>query len=238
MTKILEVLYQHQDEKYGDFIAKLVPTEPRESFIGVRSPEYKKILKEIKVLPAEEIEGFCKTLPHKFHEENILHICLINQLKDYDDCVAELEHFLPYITNWAVSDGLSPKVFEKNKDKIIGKIQQWIADEKPYTKRVGILLLMKYFLDDDFNQEYLEWPAAVRSEEYYVNMMTAWFFAEAMAKQWSAALPYIEKQRLDSWTHNKAIQKARESYRITPEQKEYLNSLKVKIRKSKPAADC
>lgn len=229
MTAIQEILHQFKDEKYGDFIAKLVPTEKRDAFIGVRSPCYKNILKSVYELSEAEVKDFLNSLPHKYHEENVTHICYINDIKDFDSCLAELEHFLPYITNWAVSDGLKPKVFTKNKDKIIIKIQEWIKDEKPYTKRVGILLLMKYFLDDAFIPEYLEYPAAVRSDEYYVNMMTAWFFADALVKQWDCTIPYIEKQRLDFWTHNKAIQKAIESFRITTEQKEYLRSLKVKI---------
>lgn len=229
MTRIQEILFEHQDEKYADFTAKLVPTEPRASFIGIRSPEYKSIMKQIQALPQEEIDAFCRTLPHQYHEENTLHISLINNIKDYLGCVAELERFLPYITNWAVSDGLRPAALEKNKAELIHKLPLWIADEKPYTVRVGVLLLMKFYLDEDFKPEYLEWPAAVRSNEYYVNMMLAWFFAEALAKQWDAAIGYITGQRLEPWTHNKAIQKARESYRITPEQKEYLNSLKVKV---------
>lgn len=227
MTKIQEILFEYQDEKYGDFSAKLIPTLPRESFIGVRSPDYKKIIKQINNLPSSEIQTFLKNLPHHYHEENILHIAMINKIKDYEDCVLELEHFLPYINSWAVSDGLNPPILKKNKDKIITKIEQWIKAEKPFTKRVGMLLLMKYFLDDDFKPEYLELPAQIRSEEYYVNMMTAWFFAEALVKQWDAALPYIQNKKLDSWTHNKSIQKACESFRVSPEHKEYLKSLKV-----------
>ncbi len=232
MTSIQKILFEHQDEKYGDFLAKLVPTESRESFIGIRSPEYKTILKKTAALSEEEIELFKKTLPHQYHEENVLQVCLINNMKDYEKGIEDLERFLPYITNWAVSDGLRPAVFEKNKSKLITKIPLWIKDEKPYTIRVGILLLMKFYLDEDFKSDYLEWPAAVRSEEYYVNMMTAWFFAEALVKQWDSAVEYIKGQKLAPWTHNKAIQKARESYRITKEQKEYLNSLKVKIPKN------
>lgn len=231
MTPIQTVLFEHQDQKYGDFIAKLVPTEPREAFIGIRSPEYKKILPVVRKMPEQVTAEFLKAVPHQFHEENILHICLINEMKDFDQCVTELENFFPYITNWAVSDGLNPKVFTKNKDKIITKLPLWINDEKPYAKRCGILLLMKLFLDEDFKPEYLEWPAHIRSNEYYVNMMTAWFFAEALVKQWDAAIEYIKVQKLDSWTHNKAIQKARESFRITKEQKEYLNTLKIGGRK-------
>lgn len=232
MTEIQKILFEHKDEKYGDFIAKLVPTEPRESFIGIRSPEYKTIIPAIYALSEEELKNFMNTLPHQYHEENTLHISLINGMS-YEEGVAELEHFLPYITNWAVSDGLNPKSFQKNKDQLIGKILKWIEDEKPYTKRVGILLLMKYYLDEDFKSEYLEAPAKIRSEEYYVNMMTAWFFAEALAKQWESTLPCIKENRLAPWTHNKAIQKAIESRRITPEQKEYLRTLKVKVTRVK-----
>lgn len=233
MTEIQNILCCYKDEKYGDFLAKLVPTEAREKIIGIRSPEYKKIILKTKELPETEVVNFYKTLPHQFHEENVLHVCLINNIKNYDSCVAELENFLPYITNWAVSDGLRPKIFEKNKEKLILKLPGWIKDEKPYSKRVGILLLMKFFLDEDFKTEYLEWPAEIRSEEYYVNMMIAWFFAEALVKQWDAAIEYIKNYRLDSWTHNKAIQKARESFRITAEQKEFLNTFKVKTGKKK-----
>jgi len=229
MTEIQKILYEYQDEKYGDFIAKLVPTESRDSFIGIRSPSFKKILKEVNQLSEEEINTFLNALPHQFHEENLLHISLINKIKDFDACVKELEHFQPYITNWAVSDSLKPKVFEKNKDRVILKLEEWIKNERPYTKRVGMLLMMKYFLDEDFDPAYLEWPAEIRSDEYYVNMMTGWLFAEALAKQWDSTIGFIQNQRLDAWTHNKAIQKAIESFKITPEQKEYLRNLKVKV---------
>jgi len=179
-------------------------------------------------LPQEDITAFLMDVPHQYHEENVLHIALINTTKDYEQCVAEFEHFAPYVTNWAVSDGLKPVVFGKNKEKIILKIKEWINDEKPYTKRMAMLLIMKFFLNDEFKEEYLVWAAAIRSEEYYVNMMTAWLFAEALTKQWDSAISFITEKKLDIWTHNKAIQKARESFRITPEQKEYLNTLKIK----------
>lgn len=232
MTAIQTILFDHQDEKYGDFIAKLVPTEPREKFIGVRSPEYKKIMTAVNKLSQNEIDAFLKDLPHQYHEENTLHISLINAM-DYDAAVSELEHFLPYITNWAVSDVLSPKAFEKNHDGIIQKIGEWIKDEHPYTKRCAMLLIKKYFLDEDFKPEYLEAAARIRSDEYYVNMMTAWLFADALIKQWDTAIEFIKQNRLDDWTHNKAIQKGIESFRITPEQKEYLRSLKVKTKSKK-----
>lgn len=227
MTKIQEILFHHQDKKYGDFIAKLVPTLPREKFIGIRSPEFKKIIKEVHAQAEEEIESFMNTLPHQFQEENTLQVILICEMKDYEKCLVALEQFLPYVDNWAISDGINPKVFNKNHDKIITKIPEWLEDEKPYTKRVAMLFLMKYFLTEDFKPEYLTWVAKIRSEEYYVNMMTAWLFAEALTKQWDATIEFIKTPQLDPWTHNKTIQKARESFRITAEQKEYLKSLKI-----------
>ena len=228
MTKIQKILFEYQDSKYGDFSAKLVPTLPRECFIGVRSPSYKKIIRELASLPQGEVEKFMGELPHKYHEENCLHIALINKIKDYDECLSQLEQFLPYINSWAVSDGLNPPVLKKNKGNLLPKIKFWIKDEKQFTKRVGMLLLMKYYLDDDFKPEYLELPAKIRSDEYYVNMMTAWLFAEALVKQWDSTLPFIQNKKLDPWTHNKAIQKACESFRVSIEQKEYLKSLKMK----------
>lgn len=233
MTQIQKILFSYQDEKYGDFMAKLVPTESRNSFIGVRSPSFKKIIPSVLALPESEIKEFLGTVPHQFHEENLLHISLINKTNDYDECLAELTHFLPYITNWAVSDGLNPQVFSKNKEKIIENIKLWIKDEKPYTQRVAMLLIMKYFLNEDFKTDYLELAAEIRSEDYYVNMMIAWLFAEALAKQWDSTLPFIKNHKLDSWSHNKAIQKAIESFKITAEQKDYLRTLKVKIPRKK-----
>lgn len=226
--EILEIIYQHQDEKYGDFLAKLVPTLPREKFIGVRSPEYKRILKEINEQCPEKIGSFMDQLPHKFHEENILQVCIINQIKDFDTAREKLENFLPYVDNWAVSDGVGSKVFDKNKNLLIPYIEKWINDEKPYTKRVAMLLIKKYFLQDSFKPEYLEWAASIRSEEYYVNMMIAWLFADALIYQWDYAISFLTDHKMDVWTHNKAIQKAIESFRITDEQKQYLRSLKVK----------
>lgn len=228
MTKIQGILYRHQDEKYGDFIDKLVPTLPREKFIGIRSPEFKKIIKEVHAQAEDEIEPFMNTLPHQFQEENTLHVILICKIKDYEKCLDALEKFLPYVDNWAISDGINPDVFNKNHDKIITKIPQWLQDEKPYTKRVAMFFLMKYFLGEDFDPEYLTWAAKIRSDEYYVNMMTAWLFAEALTKQWDSAIEFIKTPQLAPWTHNKAIQKARGSFRITPEQKKYLKTLKIK----------
>ena len=223
--KAQELLFQLQDKSYRDFQSKLIPTIPVETIIGVRIPTIRKLAKEYGKDP-ESVE-FLKQLPHTYYDENILHALLVAEIKDYEACVKEVERFLPYVDNWAVCDIFSPKVFRKNKDKLIDKIREWIASGHPYTCRFGMEMLMTHFLDEDFRVEYLEIPAAVHSEEYYVNMMIAWFYATALAKQWDVAVGYIEKKCLDPWTHNKTIQKARESYRITREQKEYLKTLKV-----------
>ena len=223
---IREILYAHRDPKYADFIAKLIPTLPKERFIGIRSPEYKKIVKE---LPEEAIVNeFLNTLPHFFYEENILQATLIGKTKDFETCLDQVEAFLPYVDNWAVCDGLQPAVFKKHVTELREKVPVWIASEAPYTRRFGMHMLMTYFLDDAFDVSMLDQSATLRSEEYYVNMMTAWLFAEALVRQWDATLPYIEGQRLDKWTHNKAIQKAIESYRLTDAQKACLKSLKTK----------
>ena len=223
--KAQELLFQLQDKCYRDFQSKLIPTIPVETIIGVRIPALRKLAKEYGKDP-ESVE-FLKQLPHTYYDENILHALLVAEIKDYEVCVKEVEHFLPYVDNWAVCDIFSPKVFRKNKDKLIDKIREWTASGQPYTCRFGMEMLMTHFLDEDFRVEYLGIPVAVHSEEYYVNMMIAWFYATALAKQWDAAVGYIEKKCLDPWTHNKTIQKARESYRITREQKEYLKTLKV-----------
>ena len=224
VSMIQERLFALQDEKYREFQRSLIPGLPRENIIGIRIPAMRKLAKEFVKEP--EAAVFLKQLPHTYYDENILHALLIAEIKDYDACMEAVEAFLPYIDNWAVCDGLSPKVFGKHKAELLEKIRLWIPSEHIYTCRFGIGMLMRWFLDEDFQPGYLELPAAVRSEEYYVNMMTAWFFATALAKQWDAAIPYLEQNRLDVWTHNKTIQKARESYRITPEQKEYLKTLK------------
>ena len=221
---IQKELFALQDISYGDFQAKLVPNIPRELFIGVRVPDARKLAKKLAKKP--EASKFLGDLPHKYYDENILHALLISEMKDYNECMAAVDKLLPYVDNWAVCDILSPKVFKKNRAPLLEKIKEWSASEKTYTCRFGIEMLMSYFLDDDFKPEYLKIPASVHSEEYYVRTMIAWFFATALAKQWDTAIKYIEDHRLDTWTHNKAIQKARESRRITPKQKEYLKSLK------------
>ena len=225
-----ERLFELQDTAYRDFHSGLIPELPKEHFIGIRVPALKKFAKEYK--KEAEAEVFLKLLPHTYYEEYMLHALLIAEIKNYDACIQAVEAFLPYIDNWAICDGLSPKVFKNHKPELLEKIKQWIPSEHPYICRFGMEMLMRWFLDEDFKPEYLKMPAAVRSEEYYVNMMTAWFFATALAKQWDAAIPYLQDLVLEPWTHNKTIQKARESFRITPEQKEYLKTLKVECKKS------
>ena len=221
---IKEELLALQDISYADFQAKLTPNIPRDLFIGVRVPELRKLSKRIADKP--ETSKFLKNLPHKYYDENMLHGLLISEIKNYNACIEAVDTFLPYVDNWAVCDIMSPKIFKKNKKALLEKIKEWSLSEKTYTCRFGIEMLMSYFLDDDFKPEYLKIPLSVNSEEYYVKMMIAWFFATALAKQWDATIKYMEDHRLDTWTHNKTIQKARESRRITPKQKEYLKSLK------------
>ncbi|MDO4483102.1 MAG: DNA alkylation repair protein [Clostridia bacterium] len=225
MTDVLAVIYQHQDAAYGDFLAKLIPTTPREKVIGVRAPEYKKIIREI---GSEAAEEFLTRLPHAYHEENSLHAALLNQMKDYDACVEKVEAFLPYIDNWAVNDSLNPACFKKHRDELAEHVPRWMQSAETYTRRFGLRMVMCHYLQEDFRPGFLDLAASLRSEEYYVNMMTAWLFAEALVKQWDAALPYLTDQRLDRWTHNKAIQKACESFRITDEQKQLLRTMKIK----------
>ena len=224
---IREELFALQDVPYGDFQSKLTPDIPRELFIGVRVPKVRKLAK--KLIKEPGTDAFLKDLPHKYYDENMLHGLLISEMKDYNACISAVDAFLAYVDNWAVCDIMSPKIFRKNKNVLLKKIKEWSASERTYTCRFGIEMLMTHFLDVDFRPEYLEIPASVHSEEYYVKMMVAWFFATALAKQWDTAVKYIEEKRLDIWVHNKTIQKARESYRITPEQKEYLKTLKISM---------
>ena len=221
---IKEELFALQDISYADFQAKLTPNIPRELFIGVRVPDLRKLAKKVAEEP--ETSKFLKNLPHKYYDENMLQGLLISEIKDYDACIVAVDEFLPYVDNWAVCDIMSPKIFKKNKKALLEKIKEWSASEKTYTCRFGIEMLMSHFLDDDFKAEYLEIALSVNSEDYYVQVMVAWFFATALAKEWDATVKYIEDHRLDRWTHNKAIQKARESSRITPKEKEYLKSFK------------
>ena len=218
-------LYDLQDLKYRDMQIKIITTVEPESVIGVRTPELKSIAKDI--LKDGNYKGFLEELPHRYFEENQLHAFIISGIKDLGECMEELEKFLPHVDNWATCDQMSPKIFRKHKDVLFSHIKEWVNSEKTYAVRFGVGMLMEHFLDEDYDPQYPEMVAGIRSEEYYVNMMIAWYFATALAKQYESILPFIEEKRLDNWTHNKAIQKSLESRRITEEQKLYLKSLKV-----------
>ena len=224
--EIREKLYDRQDLKYRDFQAKLIPGMETEKMIGVRTPDLRKIAKQM--VKREDIGEFLENLPHEFFDENQVHAFVISELKDYGRCVQGVERFLPFVDNWATCDQMSPKVFKKHRPELLDSIKEWIRSEHTYTVRFAVGMLMQHYLDEDFDPAYPEMVAEVQSEEYYIRMMIAWYFATALAKQYEAVLPYIEERRLEPWTHNKTIQKAVESYRITPEQKEYLKSLKVR----------
>ena len=224
--EIREKLFELQDGGYRELQKKIIPTADPKTVIGVRTPQLRAFAKEL--LKAGDVSAFLDDVPHATFDENQLHAFLISEIKDYGRCIAEVERFLPYVDNWATCDQLSPKVFRKHRPELLEHIRSWIVSDKTYTIRFGIGMLMQHFLDGDFDPAYPEMVAAVRSDEYYVNMMIAWYFATALAKQYEAVLPYIEGHRLDPWTHNKAIQKSVESYRITPEQKEYLKTLRTK----------
>ena len=224
--EIINNLNSLSDSKYRDFQINLIPGKTSDQMIGVRTPDLRSYAKELS--KRDDVSDFLNNLPHKYFDENQLHAFIISLLKDYDKCMAEVERFLPYVDNWATCDQMSPKIFKKNREKLLEKIRDWIVSDKTYTIRFGIKMLMEHFLDDDFDLQYPDMVASVRSEEYYVNMMIAWYFATALAKQYDSILPYIEEKRLDTWTHNKAIQKSIESYRITDDQKSYLRSLKQK----------
>lgn len=218
-----------KDDKYRQMQIKIIPTVAPDSIIGVRTPELRTYAKQL--VRRDDVAEFLSNLPHQYFDENQLHAFIISLIKDYDECIKQVERFLPYVDNWATCDQLSPKVFAKNTDDLLNHIYSWIDSDKTYTIRFGIGMLMSHFLDAKYDDKYPEIVAAVRSEEYYVNMMSAWYFATALAKQYDSILPYIENKRLDVWTHNKAIQKAVESYRITDDQKTYLKTLKIKNKK-------
>ena len=226
MTEIQERLFALQDLPYRDFNARLLPTVDKETIIGVRTPALRKLARELR--GSEAAGGFLAELPHRYFEENGLHAFLIESIRDYGECLAAVERFLPFVDNWATCDSLSPPVFKQHRAELLAPIERWLASKETYPVRFGVGMLMAHYLDADFAPRYLEWVAALRSEEYYINMMIAWYFATALAKQYDAALPYIEQRRLEPWTHNKAIQKAVESYRITDEQKAYLKTLRVR----------
>ena len=217
---VYEMLLEAKDDKYRDFQAKLVPNISPDTIIGVRTPDMRKIAKE--VFNSPEKDEFLKELPHKYYEENLVHFFIIAMIKDFDECIEKVEEFLPYVDCWPVSDQATPKSFKKNHAKLLPYIKNWIASDHVYTARFGIRMLMNEFLDDDFKDEYLELVASKEGDDYYLKMMVAWYFATALAKKYDESVKYIEGRKLDDWIHKKAIQKAVESYRVTDEHKEHL----------------
>lgn len=222
--EIISELFALRDAEYRAFMSRLIPNVDPETVIGVRTPALRDLARRL--AKRDDIGDFLCDLPHRYFEENQLHAFIISGIKDLDVCLGEVSRFLPFVDNWATCDQMSPKAFGKNRDKLLESIREWIVSPYTYTVRFAVGMLMTHFLDEDFGPEYPEMVARIESEEYYVKMMVAWYFATALAKQYEAAVPYIEQRRLDWWTHNKAIQKSVESRRIPPERKEYLKSLK------------
>lgn len=226
MTALQERLFALRDEEYRDFNARLVPNRDKAAFIGVRTPQLRALAKSMR--GTAEAEDFLRALPHEYFEEDQLHAFLIEQIKDFDACLAALEAFLPYVDNWATCDQLNPKVLGRDKPRLLAAIRLWLESGETYTVRYAIGQLMRWFLDEDYSPEYSDLVAGVESGEYYVRMMAAWYFATALAKQYDAVLPYFTARRLPAWTHNKAIQKAVESYRVSDEHKAQLRALRIK----------
>lgn len=217
-------LMEKIDPQYQEFQSKLVPNIDKSTILGVRTPQMRQIAKE--VFGTKEGKEFLETLPHELYEENLVHFFMVAMIKDFDECLKQVERFLPYVDCWPVSDQSSPKCFKKNHEKLLPYIKKWIASDHVYTARFGMRILMNEFLDADFSEEYLELVAGKKGDDYYLKMMVAWYFATALAKQYDASVKYIENGKLEPWTHNKAIQKAIESYRVSDEHKAYLRSLK------------
>ena len=229
MTELQRSLFELQDLKYRDFQSKLLPKTEKEKIIGVRTPILRKFAKEF--AQTKEAQKFLQELPHQYYEENNLHLMLVTQIRDYKKCLKEVTQFLPYIDNWATCDLPLPKCFEKHKAELIVDVKNWIASNDTYTIRYGIGVLLRLYLDEDFKDEYPKLVSAVISDEYYVNMMIAWYFATALAKQYDSTVPFVEERRLSPWVHNKTIQKAVESFRITAEQKAHLKTLRLNLRR-------
>jgi len=223
---IREALFRLQDTQYRAFLCRLIPTADPNTVIGVRTPELRKYAKQLG--KSAEVSGFLQELPHAFFEENQLHAFLISEIRDFQVCLDAVDRFLPYVDNWATCDQMSPKAFGKHRDALPEQIRRWIRSDHTYTIRFGIGQLMQHFLDDGFEIKYPEAVAGIRSEEYYVDMMIAWYFATALAKQYDRIVPFLENRRLAPRTQNRAIRKALESFRIPQERKEYLRSLKTK----------
>lgn len=232
---VQERLFSMQDVKYRDFQSRLTPTVDRKRMIGVRVPQLRAYAKEL--VGTETAALFLDTLPHSYYDEDNLHAILLEQETDFDRCVAALNRFLPHVDNWATCDMLFPKLLNAYPEKLLAQVKIWISSDHIYTARFGIGILMRCFLDDLFQSEYLKLAAQVQLQDYYVQMMVAWYFATALAKQWSATLPYIRRKKLDMWTHNQAIQKAMESKRLSPRQKTTLKKLKISARGNHNSSD-
>lgn len=224
ISDIRQHLFSLRDPEYAAFSSKLAPTLSPDLFIGVRVPLLRAYAKEL--IKQGMGSDFLAALPHQYYEENLLHGLVLEKERDFEACIALLDAFLPYVDNWAVCDTMAPAVFKKRRDLLLPHIRRWTKSDHVYTCRFGVSMLMRHFLDEDFRPEYLDIPASIISDEYYVNMMNAWYFATALAKQWDSTIVYLEEKRLTPWVHRKTIQKACESFRITPEQKAYLKSLK------------
>ena len=221
---VYEQLLKVKDDKYKEFQAKLVPNIDPDIILGVKTPEMRQIAKE--VFNSKEKDAFLKDLPHKYYEENLVHFFIISLIKDFDECIREVETFLPYVDCWPVSDQATPRSFKKNHEKLLPYIKKWIKSKHLYTSRFGIRMLMNEFLGDEFKDEYAKLVASVKSDEYYLKMMVAWYFATALAKNYDETIKYIEERKMDDWVLKKTIQKAVESYRVTDEHKEYLKSFR------------
>ena len=226
IEEIRSELFNMCDLKYREMQKKIIPGIDPDSIIGVRTPQLRAYAK--KLSGRDDISEFLNDLPHRYFDENQLHAFIISGIKDFDRCMDEVSAFLPYVDNWATCDQMSPKVFRKNRAALLDAVHTWIDSGDTYSVRFAVGMLMEHFLNEDFDLVYPKIVADIRSDKYYINMMIAWYFATALAKQYDAVLPFIEEKRLDVWTHNKAIQKSVESYRITDEQKEYLKSLRIK----------
>ena len=223
-SEILKSLYALQDTVYRDFNSKLIPNVSLDNFIGVRTPVLRKMAKDM--LKSGVYKDFILSLPHQYFEENQLHAFILSNLKDYDITVKEVDKFLPYVDNWATCDQMSPCAFRKNQDALLKYVVKWIKSKNAFAVRFGVLCLMRYFLDDNFDARYINMVANIKSKEYYVNMMRSWYFATAVAKQFDTVLPYFQKGKIDEWTRLRAIQKAIESYRVSDEHKEQLRALR------------
>ena len=225
IRKLHRELLTLQDPDYRQYHCKLVPTVDPKTIIGIRIPVLRKLVKTF--FANTDTKAFLDRQKHKYYEENLIHVWLISRLKNYEECIGETEKFLPYVDNWGICDAFVPRIFEKHREELLAEIEKWISSEHAYTVRFAVSMLMHFYLDEAFDEEYLQWVADIDSDEYYVNMMRAWYFATALAKQYEAAVPYLEEKRLPPKLHAKTIQKAVESYRINDETKSYLKTLRL-----------